>query len=192
MSTTHRSAVIPSPVLGMVIFIATEIMFFAGLVSTYLVIRAGIAFWPPIGQPRLPVEATAFNTLVLLMSGVTAWLSGRSFADGQTARMRRLFGLTVFLGVFFVLFQGYEWIQLINFGLTLSGESGVYGGLFYIIIGAHALHVIAAVCLMVYIWFRLPVLISGEGDSSVFGAARLFWYFVVAVWPVLYGLVYFY
>ena len=60
---------ISSGVLGMLIFMVTEAMFFAGLISAYMVIRAGIEEWPPWGQPRLPVVATAFNTVMLLASG---------------------------------------------------------------------------------------------------------------------------
>ena len=52
---------ISSGVFGMLIFMVTEAMFFAGLISAYMVIRAGIEEWPPWGQPRLPVVATAFN-----------------------------------------------------------------------------------------------------------------------------------
>ena len=60
---------VSSGVIGMLIFMVTEAMFFAGLISAYMVIRAGLEEWPPWGQPRLPVETTAFNTLVLLASG---------------------------------------------------------------------------------------------------------------------------
>ena len=56
---------VSSGVIGMLIFMVTEAMFFAALISAYLVIRSGIEEWPPWGQPRLPIETTAFNTLVL-------------------------------------------------------------------------------------------------------------------------------
>ncbi len=91
----------------MMFFIGTEVMFFSGLISVFLVVRAGAAFCPPPGQPRLPVEATACNTLVLLASGVAIYKSGRAF--GQSARpgtARGLVGLTILLGAFVVLFQG--------------------------------------------------------------------------------------
>ena len=187
----NRNEVLPSPVLGMMIFIGTEVMFFCGLISAFLVIRAGTAFWPPPGQPRLPVEATAFNTLVLLASGVTVFLAGRALAapDGA-ARARKLAGLTILLGAFFVLFQGYEWVRLLDFGLRLS--SSLYGGLFYVIIGAHAFHVMAALAFLAWVWVNMIEGEQGEAGAHLFAAARLFWYFVVAVWPVLYGLVYLY
>jgi len=61
---------VSSGVVGMLIFIVTEVMFFGALISAYLVIRAGLDEWPPWGQPRLPVETTAINTLALLVSGL--------------------------------------------------------------------------------------------------------------------------
>ena len=67
---------IDSRQFGMLLFIVTEVMFFASLVSAYLIIRSGLEEWPPWGQPRLPVWSTALNTAVLLSSGVAAYLSG--------------------------------------------------------------------------------------------------------------------
>ena len=91
-------------------------------------------------------------------------------------------------GTFFVLFQGFEWAQLLNFGVTLS--SSIYGGMFYLIIGAHALHVIVALLGMFYTWNRLNP--NAERPISLAGvrAMQVLWYFVVGVWPILYVLVY--
>ena len=61
---------VSSGVVGMLLFMVTEVMFFGALISAYLVIRAGLDEWPPWGQPRLPIETTAINTLVLLVSGL--------------------------------------------------------------------------------------------------------------------------
>jgi len=188
---THRKEVIPSKILGMFIFIGTEVMFFAGLISAYLVIRATVPFWPPPGQPRLPIEATAFNSLVLLASGYAIFEAGKRlqspFLKGQVVRW---INITLGLGLFFVLFQGYEWAQLLGFGMGM--RENLYGGLFYIIIGAHAFHVVSALLYM--LWIRGKAIAAGKDglDPELFAAARYFWYFVVAVWPVLYGLVYLY
>ena len=69
---------IPSSVLGIIVFILTETMFFASLISAYMIISAGAEAWPPPDQPRLPVEATALNSLLLIVSGVTMFLANRS------------------------------------------------------------------------------------------------------------------
>jgi len=181
--------VLPNQVLGMLIFIGTEVMFFSALISAYLVIHSQRFEWPPAGQPRLPVEATAFNTVVLLLSWVVLFLAGRQAAKKADHRkVRLLIGLSILLGAFFVVFQGYEWVRLVGFGLTMA--SSVYGALFYLIIGSHAVHVTAALGFLVSVWFRIGR-DNGKGmDPAVFDAARILWTFVVGVWPLLYYLVY--
>ena len=178
---------ISSGVLGMLIFMVTEAMFFAGLISAYVVIKAGIEEWPPWGQPRLPVVATAFNTVVLLASGFIMAHSRACFKKNELALGRRWLGISILLGAFFLVFQGYEWIQLLKFGFTLS--SSVYGGLFYLLIGAHGFHVMGALAILIYAWYRTKTLGNPMTPEGLF-PFQLLWYFVVCVWPVLYVLVY--
>ena len=178
---------VSSGVIGMLIFMVTEAMFFAALISAYLVIRSGIQEWPPWGQPRLPVETTAFNTLVLLLSGLTMVFSRKLLKKQKSKEGRKLLGLSILLGTFFMLAQGYEWVQLLNFGMTVS--SSVYGGLFYLIIGAHGFHVVGVLAVLIHAWSRLG---ASNNPITVEGLLplQLLWYFVVCVWPVLYVLVY--
>src|SRR5271169_7234991 len=70
---------LPNSVLGMIIFVATEVMFFAALMSAHTIARATVlgGVWPPPGQPRLPVERTAINTAILLLSGILLWIGNR-------------------------------------------------------------------------------------------------------------------
>ena len=178
---------VASGVIGMLIFMVTEAMFFAALISAYLVIRSGIQEWPPWGQTRLPVETTAFNTLVLLLSGLTMVFSRKLLKKQKSKEGRKLLGLSILLGTFFMVAQGYEWVQLLNFGMTVS--SSVYGGLFYLIIGAHGFHVVGVLAVLIHAWNRLGASnnpITAEGLLPL----QLLWYFVVCVWPVLYVLVY--
>lgn len=180
---------IPSGVFGILLFIGTEVMFFAGLISAHLAISAGEGVWPPADQPRLPIEATALNTAVLLLSGVVLYLGGKAFVD--PFRMRRaikLTGLALLLGAFFVLFQGYEWVRLVGFGLTFT--SSVYGALFYLIVGTHALHVTLAIALLSLCYFRLRSASRPREVAVLFQVSRIWWTFVVAIWPLLYVTVY--
>ena len=147
-----QTPLVSSSVFGMVLFVITEVMFFAGLISAYMIIRAGTTEWPPWGQPRLPVMVTAVNTLILLSSALTMYLSQR-FISQNLANTKRLLGLTVLLGMTFVTIQGYEWQELIRFGLTIV--SSPYGGLFYLIIGAHAVHITAALLYLIKFYFRI-------------------------------------
>ena len=162
-------------------------MFFAALISAYMVIRAGLDEWPPWGQPRLPVETTAFNTLVLLASGFLMVYSRALLQKNMILEGRRWLGISIMLGTFFLISQGNEWVQLINFGLTVS--SSVYGGLFYLIIGAHGFHVIGTLTVLLYAWNRLGDSENPISPETLF-PFQLLWYFVVFVWPILYVLVY--
>lgn len=171
-----------SAVAGMLIFVGTEVMFFAGLVSAFAIARTHAMGWPPPGQPRLPVLATALNTLVLLASGAVLMASGRGFSR---PRALRLLSLAMALGGTFVAIQGYEWARLLAFGLTL--RSSQYGAFFYLIVGMHAAHALGAIALLAHARLRLA---EGTLSTDAFTAVRVFWYFVVGVWPVLYVLVY--
>ena len=183
----HTRTPISSGVIGMLIFMVTEAMFFAGLISAYMVIRAGIEEWPPWGQPRLPVLATAFNSIVLIASGFIMANSRACFKKNEFTLGRRWLGISILLGSFFLVFQGYEWIQLLKFGFTLS--SSVYGGLFYLLIGAHGFHVLGALAILIYAWYRMKIPGNRITPEGLF-PFQLLWYFVVCVWPVLYFLVY--
>ena len=117
--------VISDGAIGMSLLIATELMFFAGLISAYLVNKAG-ASWPPYGQPRLPIEITAVNTLILLFSSITLFLFRKKYEKGNK---KKLLIVTILLGLAFVTIQGIEWVKLLQFGLTTT--SSLYGAFFY-------------------------------------------------------------
>lgn len=180
----RREPLIPNGVMGMLIFVFTETMLFAGLISAFTIIRAGATAWPPPDQPRLPFEETAINTLALLLSGVVLFVARRRYQrDRQSARIPLL--VSMLLGAFFVAFQGAEWVAMIRQGLTLT--SSTLGSFFYLIVGIHGIHAIAALTVLAYTWLRIR---RGWLASSQLAAAEVFWYFVVGIWPVLYSVVY--
>ena len=183
-SESESTPLVSSSVLGMLLFVAAEVMFFAGLISAFTIIRAEAPIWPPANQPRLPIERTAINTIALLFSGVALAIAQRAFTrDRRSARTPML--VAMLLGGFFVLFQGAEWWALIRQGLTLTSSS--LGSFFYLIVGLHALHAVIAICLLAAAWWRLQ---RGWLAQSQLVTAAVFWYFVVGLWPVLYGVVY--
>jgi cytochrome c oxidase subunit 3 len=184
---TPRRLPLDNAVLGTLFFIGAEVMFFAGLVSAFWVLRLGAPVWPPPLQPRLPVGVTGLNTLVLFGSSVAVVAARRALRCGQRDLALRRFGLAAGLGALFLAVQGYEWVRLVHFGLTLT--SGTYGAAFYTLIGAHAVHVLGAL-----LWLLLSVrglARAGAGRSGPWvRASTLYWHFVVVLWPVLYVSVY--
>jgi cytochrome c oxidase subunit 3 len=177
---------LPNSVLGMIIFIICEIMFFAALMSAHTIARATAmgGIWPPPGQPRLPVERTAVNTAILLLSGVLLWMANRRIMT-EPARALRFLAGAIATGIAFVLLQGVEWVRLLREGLTMTSSN--HGAFFYLIVGTHALHAVAAIIALTWVYFMMR---RGALVLSTFTAIQFFWYFVVVLWPVIYLRVY--
>ena len=182
----EREPRISNSALGMVAFIGTELMFFAALISAFLIISSAAEAWPPEGQPRLPIYVTALNSLVLFASGWMMFKAYHSFkATSFSEETSKLVRITMWLGIVFVAVQGIEWMRLLSYGLTMT--SSQYGAFFYLIIGTHAIHAIGAVIGLRRLSLKLE---QGTLRLETFQAVQLFWFFVVGVWPILYVLVY--
>ncbi|MGH7321821.1 MAG: cytochrome c oxidase subunit 3 [Candidatus Rokuibacteriota bacterium] len=184
----HRRPPLSNARLGVLMLLAGEVMFFGGLVGAFLVLRLGASVWPPPGQPRLPLGVTTVNTLVLLLSSYTL---ARALQAGRVADRPRLvawLARTASLGTLFLAVQGFEWFRLVHFGLTVS--SGIYGAAFYTVIGAHGVHVLGA---LGWLTFAAGAAARGRyhgGDDEGMVACAIYWHFVVALWPILYVLIY--
>jgi heme/copper-type cytochrome/quinol oxidase subunit 3 len=182
----NRKEAIPSGVLAMIIFVLTECMFFAGMISAFMIVKATVpeGAWPPPNQPVLPAAQTAFNTLALLASGVALYMATRRFKETpESAKVPML--AAMLLGGFFVAAQGVEWVGLLGEGLTFT--SSQLGSFFYLIIGTHGIHAVVAILGVAWTYKQLR---KGELTGSQLATAAVFWYFVVGVWPVLYWQVY--
>jgi len=174
--------------LGMLMLLGGETVFFGGLVAAFLQLRLSADVWPPPFQPRLPVGLTAVNTLVLLLSSYTLVRAVRAIRRGDQRGLVAWLGRTALLGALFLTVQGVEWVRLVRFGLTVA--SGVYGATFYTLIGVHGAHVLGAVG-----WLTLVLAAAARGrytrHSHVsLSSCAMYWHFVVALWPILYLLVY--
>ena len=186
----ERVPPIASTRIAMVAVITSELMLFAGLIGMYLVVRMSKAEWPPADQPRLPVLVTMLNSVVLFASVVPITRALRAIGRDDRTGAARALGLTTLLGATFLAIQGFEWTRLVHHGLTLA--SSQYGGAFYVLIGCHAAHVLAAV-----VWLAIVTVLARRG---LFTARRhaglemcaIYWYFVAALWAFLFPLVYLY
>lgn len=179
----RRKPAVPNAVVAVMMFVAAESMFFAGMISAFMIVKAGIkpGMWPPPWQPRLPVEATAVNTAVLVVSGVLLLLARRKVGVAS----KPLYLVAAVLGAGFVAFQGFEWTQLLSQGLTMTSSN--HGAFFYLIVGTHALHVMAGLVALLWGGMRLKRDVLTRAQLA---AIQIFWTFVVGLWPILYTLVY--
>jgi cytochrome c oxidase subunit 3 len=170
-----------SPVMGMVLFVAGESMFFAALFGAYFSIRTSASVWPPrsIGIPELPLPSVL--TLILVSSSVVLQIGVAAVRSGRIRTFRNLLGLTILLGLVFLALQGYDYSRL-TFGI----RDGIYPSLFYVMTGLHMAHVAGGVVLL--------SLVMGQtmtGQISVVRhepveAATIYWHFVDVVWLGLY------
>jgi cytochrome c oxidase subunit 3 len=185
MPAARRRQVAPNSVIGILIFVIAELMFFGGLISAHTIVKSSaISGWPPPGQPRLPASETLINTAALIASGFVLYYARRRYMH-NAALARRPLLIAMLLGAFFVVFQGVEWAALLREGLTLT--SSTHGGFFYLIIGLHALHAVAALFVLLWAYSRL---VRNELVLSQLVTVEIFWYFVVGLWPILYWRVY--
>jgi len=170
----------------MIIFVSSEVMFFAALISADTIARSSAlgGVWPPVGQPRLPVERTAFNTAILLLSGILLWIANRRM-NAEPERALRYVAGAIVTGMAFVMLQGVEWVALLREGLTMTSSN--HGAFFYLIVGAHALHAVVAILALTWVYILMRL---GKGSPSTFMATQVFWYFVVIIWPLIYLRVY--
>lgn len=182
--------VVSSTQLAMAAVIVGELMMFAALVGAFLLFRLQAQIWPPAGLPRLPIVMTALNTLVLVASVVPMRGALRAVRAGRQAEGARAATWAALLGGLFVLVQGVEWARLVSHGLSLG--SGAYGGVFYVLIGCHAVHVLVAVAFVAVVAALVRL---GRVDARRHAPLEMsvtYWYFVVALWLVLFPLVYLY
>jgi cytochrome c oxidase subunit 3 len=184
-SSVVTSSISPD-VFGVLIFIASEIVLFLGMVIIFALARAGHPEWPPFGQPRLPLLISSLNTIILLVSGFTMYRAWRFIRDGYIYAFEKQVFITTILGLVFLVFQGFEWINLIRFGL----KANLYGATFYVLIGMHALHVLIAVQILIFIWRKALGGAYTTTDHSGLIMGGLFWEFVILVWPILFIIVY--
>src|SRR5689334_15396642 len=124
------------------LFLASEVMFFAGLIGAYIVLRAGSPTWPVVSQV-LNVPLVALNTFILIVSSVTMVQAYAGIQAGDQKKLKNMLVATAVLGIVFLSIQAIEWSSLFREGTTPSGS--IFGASFYVLTGFHGLHVTGGV-----------------------------------------------
>ena len=169
------------PVLGMVLFVASEAMFFAAFFGGYFTIRANAKVWPPPGIPHLKIDIATILTVILVTSSVVVQLSLRSIRNDERRRAVIFLGLAIALGVVFLLLQLYDYSQL-GFGV----KDGTFGTLFYVMTGIHMAHVFGGVVFLALVFGQgVRGRLSASNHDSL-AAGAIYWDFVDVVWLLLY------
>jgi cytochrome c oxidase subunit 3 len=180
MVTTVQRRVDPL-LFGVILFIASELMFFGGLFASYFFLRGVTSPWPPTGV-ELETLPSAIATAALIASSGTFQLAIRSARDGRIRSMNGWIVLTFLLGAAFVAAQAHDWTTL---SFTVSSDA--YGTLFYGMTGFHGLHVIGGLVLMLVILGRSAQGAYREGEIRGVEAVAYYWHFVDVVWIGLFS-----
>ncbi|MEO7664513.1 MAG: heme-copper oxidase subunit III, partial [Candidatus Limnocylindrales bacterium] len=178
-------------ILGMILFISSEVMFFAGLFAAYFSTRAANKPWPPEEFQGIlnPLSLILVATIILVISSFTCQLAIWAIRRGDRRGFLRNIGITFVLGILFLLMQAYDYSLLFQEGLTLG--SGPFGTTYFTLTGFHGAHVFGGVIMLGVILFRgMSGQFSAKHHDAV-EAASLYWHFVDVVWILLFSILYF-
>src|SRR3954466_5076976 len=173
---------------GTIIWLSSELMFFAGLFAMYFTARArALDGWPP--EPtELNLPYATFFTVILVASSFTCQFGVFAAEQGNVYGLRRWFSITLLMGLTFVLGQANEYRNLVAEGTTIS--SSPYGSVFFITTGFHALHVIGGLLAFVFMLIRSTMgrFTPAQATSAI--VVSYYWHFVDVVWVGLFATIY--
>jgi cytochrome c oxidase subunit III len=191
----------PSTVsVGTIVWLASELMFFAALFACYFTIRAVVPELWAQQTPELNVPFSTMNTTVLVLSSVTCQLGVFAAERGQVGRtagvlnvakwgLREWFVLTYLMGAFFIGGQVLEYSELIAEGVTLS--SSPYGSVFYLTTGFHGLHVTGGLIAFLFVLGRTFMARRFTHEQAITAiVVSYYWHFVDVVWIALFATIY--
>ena len=186
--------------VGTIVWLSSELMFFAALFAAYFTIRAvSPDLWAQETQ-KLNVPFSAVNTLILVLSSVTCQLGVFKAEDGVVGRtgtlfqvklwgLREWFTLTYMMGAVFIAGQSFEYVALIHEGMTIP--SSAYGTVFYLATGFHGLHVTGGLIAFLFVLGRTLIARKFTHEQAVTAiVVSYYWHFVDVVWIGLFFTVY--
>ena len=175
--------------LGIWLFLASEVMLFGALFSSYVILRVGAVTWPE-GSQILNVPLATLNTLVLISSSVTIILSWASLKLNKFDKFRLYMGCTIGLALVFLVIKYIEYTAKFSHGLYPS--TSTFFAIYFTLTGLHAIHILGGVVLNGYLvgpgsklWKENPEMFTNRVE-----AAGLYWHFVDLVWIFLFPVLY--
>jgi cytochrome c oxidase subunit 3 len=177
--------------IGMLLFIGSEVMLFASLFTAYFFIRYGVSneVWPPLkqnGEPfELPVMLTGVNTLILVASSFTLWWGEKRLKAGDRTGLIRGLWVTILMGGTFLIIQFNEYAHL---GFTPQDKA--FSGAFYTLTGFHGAHVAVGLIVLSMCLRRAYKNDFTATQHTPLAAGSYYWHFVDIVWVLLFLLVY--
>jgi len=185
----HAPANRPNMVsVGTIVWLASELMFFAALFAMYFTLRA---VNPDIWfeeTPKLALPFATVNTIILVLSSVTCQLGVWGIMKDDRRKFLRNFAVTLVLGIVFLLIQLYDYSVLIHEGLTMG--STTFGTTYYTMTGFHFAHVFGGVLMLGVVLYRGMAGQFSAKHNDMVEATSLYWHFVDVVWILLFSVLY--
>ena len=175
--------------LGVWLFLASEVMLFGALFSTYVLLRTGAETWPS-GAQVLNIPLATLNTFVLIGSSVTMVMSWAALQVKNFARFRLFLGLTLLCGLIFLVAKGFEYHEHIARGEFPSHST--FFAIYFVMTGLHGLHVIGGLIVNGYLWGPGAKMwwTNPAHFTNRIEVAGLYWHFVDLVWIFLFPTLY--
>lgn len=197
----HLSVNRPNPVsVGTIVWLASELMFFAGLFAMYFTLRSTVPEVWAAETPALNLTFASINTTILVLSSITCqmgvWAAER-FQPHRTGKllevnrwgMTEWMTLTFIMGSVFIGGQVFEYAELVEHGLTIS--SSPYGSVFYLTTGFHGLHVVGGLIAFLFVLGRaFAARRFGHHEATTAIVTSYYWHFVDVVWIALFFAIY--
>lgn len=189
ISKPHPVTGVTNAKLGTWCFLASEVMLFGGLFSAYVMLRTGASAWPR-GSSLLNVPLATLNTMVLITSSVTMVMAWASLAMKSLSRYRLFLGLTVLLGLTFLVVKFFEYNM--KFHHHIFPSTNTFYAIYFTLTGLHGLHVLGGIIVNLYFLFPGSALWKKDEDQLMgrVEAAGLYWHFVDLVWIFLFPVLY--
>jgi heme/copper-type cytochrome/quinol oxidase subunit 3 len=176
---------------GIWLFLASEVMLFGALFSTFVLFRVGTVDWPSGSEAGLSWKVGGFNTLVLIISSVTMVMAWVACKMGNIGKAKMHLTITVVLALLFVALK--LWLEYIpKYSHGLRPDTNNFFAIYYTMTGLHALHILGGVVVIAYfigpgakLWERDP-----EYYTNRIECTGLYWHFVDLVWIFLFPILY--
>jgi len=174
--------------VGTIVWLSSELMFFAGLFAMYFTVRSAHPGHWPEPPTKLSIGYALIFTTILVLSSVTCQFGVFAAEKGDVYGLRLWFTISFFMGLAFVLGQANEFRNLISEGTTM-GTSG-YGSVFYITTGFHGLHVLGGLAAFIFLLIRTTLgrFTPAQATSAI--VVSYYWHFVDVVWIGLFLTIY--
>jgi cytochrome c oxidase subunit 3 len=175
--------------LGMAMLIVSLSMLFIASMVAYLFIRSQSTVWPPIGMPPVPTSLW-LSTIIILAASVTAQMAHNAVRRDQDARLTRNLIATFVIGMLFLIMQTINWfefyLRIRNIQLT-----GAYLGMFFVLTGLHAAHVIGGLIPLAFVIHRARQRRYSANFHPGVRYITIYWHFLDIIWVALFSVLYF-